>query len=354
MKRNILLLMAVVLAAFALASPVNGLAEGEKDKIKVVATITTYGYIAKFIGGDRVKVTSLAKGDQDPHFVQPKLSLAEKMSDADLFIDTGLDLELWVPALQDVAGNKKILSGANGYVSASAGCKMLEIPKIADRKEGGVHLYGNPHLYNSPVAQRQIAKNIAAGLIKVDPDGKDQYQKNLKKFVRKIDVAMYGKELVDIMGGNKLSKMAESGKLITFLEENSYKDKPLLDYLGGWMKMAMPLRGKKVVAYHKNWAYFSLIFGFKVVEFMEPKPGIPPSPKHVKKVIETIKEQDIKVFLAATYYDQEKIQAVAKKTKVKPVMVAIAVNGQKGQDDVFKVTENILTQLLLGLGEGQP
>jgi ABC-type Zn uptake system ZnuABC Zn-binding protein ZnuA len=350
MKRNAIAL-AFTLLAFVLSSPADSFAKN--DKIKVVATITTYGYIAKVIGGDRVNVVSLAKGSQDPHFVQPKLSLAEKLADADLFIDTGLDLELWVPALQDVAGNKKILSGANGYVSASQGCKMLEIPAIADRKEGGVHLYGNPHLYNSPIAQRQIAKNICAGLKNVDPEGADLYDKNRKAFIKKLDEKMYGKELVKILGGDKLSKLAQKGKLVSFLETNDYKDQPLIDLLGGWMKMAMPLRGKKIVAYHKNWAYFSKIFGFTIVEFMEPKPGIPPSPKHVKKVIETIKKDDIKVLLAATYYDQSKVEAVAKKTNVTPIVVGIAVDGQKGQTDVFKVTENILTQLLAGLGEGQ-
>lgn len=339
---------AVALLAIALAS-----ADGHaKDKkVKVVATITTYGYIAKVVGGDRVKVVSLAKGHQDPHFVQPKLSLAEELSGADLFIDTGLDLEMWVPALQDVAGNKKILSGAVGYVSASKGCHLLEIPKIADRKEGGVHLYGNPHIYHSPVAQRQIARNIASGLGKVDPAGKETYSKNAKKFMAKLDKALFGAELVKILGGDMLAKLAWKGKLIEFLEKNDYKDRPLIDYLGGWMKKAMALRGKKVVAYHKNWAYFSTIFGFRVVEFMEPKPGIPPSPKHVKKVISTIKKQDIKVLIAATYYDQAKVKAVAEKSGVVPVVVGIAVNGQKGQSDVFKVTNNILDRLLSAVGE---
>lgn len=343
MKRKHMI-AAVALLGLVLSSPADTHAKSEK--INVVATITTYGYIAKVVGGNHVKVVSLAKGSQDPHFVQPKLSLAEKLADADLFIDTGLDLELWVPALQDVAGNKNILSGAVGYVSASKGCNLLEIPKIADRKEGGVHLYGNPHLYNSPIAQRQIALNIATGLGKVDPANKDVYKKNARAFIKKIDEAMYGPELVKILGGNKLAKLAEKGKLIPFLEKQTYKDEPLIDSLGGWMKKAMPLRGKKIVAYHKNWAYFSRIFGFKIVEFVEPKPGIPPSPKHVKKVVSTIKKHDIKVLLSATYYDMAKVNAIASKSKVKPVLVGIAVHGQKGQSDVFKVTDNIIESML--------
>ncbi len=315
-------------------------------KVKVVATITTYGYIARQVGGERVSVTTLVKGNQDPHFVQPKLSLAEKLAGADLFIDTGLDLEMWVPALQDAAGNKKIMSGAKGYVSASRGCLLLDVPEIADRKEGDVHIYGNPHLYSSPVAQRQIARNIAAGLTKVDPAGKDVYEENARDLVRRIDDAMFGASLVKILGGDKLAKLASRGKLVAFLEENSYKGDRLIDSLGGWMKKAMPLRGRKIVAYHKNWAYLSKIFGFQIVEYVEPKPGIPPSPKHVKKVVSTIKKKDIKALLSATYYDQAKVKAIASKSGVTPVIVGITVNGKKGQDDIFKVTDGIIDGLL--------
>jgi ABC-type Zn uptake system ZnuABC Zn-binding protein ZnuA len=337
----------IALAAVIVAAALTGSADAlAKKKVKVVATVTTYGYIARQVGGDRVQVETLVKGDQDPHFVQPKLSLAEKLAAADVFIDTGLDLEMWVPALQDAAGNKKIQSGAVGYISASKGCTLLEVPKIADRKEGDVHIYGNPHLYNSPIAQRQIAMNIATGLGKVDPEGKDLYKKNARAFVERIDEALFGPELVKILGGDKLAKLAEKGKLVPFLESNTYKDRPLIDFLGGWLEKAMPLRGKKIVAYHKNWAYFSRIFGFSIIEFVEPKPGIPPSPKHVKKVVETIKKNDIKVLLAATYYDMSKVKAVANKSGVTPVIVGITVDGQKGQDDVFKVTESILDKLL--------
>jgi ABC-type Zn uptake system ZnuABC Zn-binding protein ZnuA len=200
---------AAAIAALALAAPAAALAK----KIEVVATITTYGYIAGEVGGDRVHVTTLVRGDQDPHFVQPKLSLAEKLAGADLFIDTGLDLELWVPALEDAAGNKKIMSGASGYVSASKGCLLLEVVDVADRKEGDVHVYGNPHVYNSPVAQRQIARNVAAGLGKVDPGGKEFYEKNAAAFVARLDEALFGADLVKIIGGDKLAKLAEKGKL---------------------------------------------------------------------------------------------------------------------------------------------
>ena len=339
--------VAVVAAAFACSAIVTPTtAEAAGKKVKVVATISTYGSIAKEVGGDRVEVVSLVPGNQDPHFVQPKLSLSEKLAEADLFIDTGLDLELWVTALEDSAGNKKIMSGADGYVSASKGITMLEVPSTADRKEGDVHVFGNPHVYLSPVNLRQVARNVCAGLTKVDPSGKEAYDANLETFLAKLDEKLFGAKLVGILGGDKLAKLAAQGKLMGFLEENSYEGKPLSGSLGGWMRKAMPLRGMKVIAYHKNWAYFSRVFGVEVIDYVEPKPGIPPSTKHVKKIVSLCKKQGISVLLAATYYDQGKIQSIAKKAKVTPVVVAASVGGKGGVDDVFDVFDGIIDGLL--------
>ncbi len=337
-----LLLAATIAGATALGNAPAAAA----GRVEVVATISTYGYLAKVVGGDRVNVVSLVRADQDPHFVQPKLSLVEKLARADLFIDTGLDLELWVPALQDSAGNKQIMSGAAGYVSASKGIPLLDKVAFADRKEGDVHIYGNPHIYLSPIAQKRIAANIAVGLERVDPGGAALYRRNLRAFTRRMDRALFGAELVRLLGAGKLSKLAEQGRLIAFLDANSYKGKPLIDYLGGWMKLALPLRGHKVVAYHKNWTYFAALFGFEVVEYMEPKPGIPPSPRHVRKVVDTIARGQIKLFIAATYYDGAKIAAVAKRTELDPVVVGVSVGGRGGGADVFAVTDNILTSML--------
>ncbi len=336
-----------VASAFACSAMVaTASAEAAGKKVKVVATISTYGSIAKEVGGDRVEVVSLVPGNQDPHFVQPKLSLSEKLAAADLFIDTGRDLELGVPAPEDSAGNKKIMSGADGYVSASKSIAMLEVPATADRKEGDVHVFGNPHVYLSPVNLRQIARNVCTGLGKVDPAGKEVYEANLASFVGKLDEKLFGSKLVGILGGDKLAKLTAQGKLVKFLEENSYEGKPLVDSLGGWMQRAMPLRGKKVIAYHKNWAYFSKVFGIEIADYVEPKPGIPPSTKHVKKIVSLCKEQGISALLAATYYDQGKIQAIAKKAGVTPVVVAASVGGKSGVDNVFDVFDGIIDGLL--------
>jgi zinc/manganese transport system substrate-binding protein len=318
-------------------------------KLFVVTTISSYGNIAKIVGGDRVQVTSLVAGNQDPHFVRPKLSYSETLAKADLFIDTGLDLELWVPPLEDTAGNKKIMSGGDAYVSISTGIDLLEIPAIADRKEGGVHIYGNPHIYTCPYCLPFMAKNVYTGLAKVDPAGKSQYKKNLDAFEAKIYEKLYGKELVGILGGKVLNKMGAKGKLYDFLQKETYKDKPLLDYAGGWFKQALPMRGKKVVAYHKNWAYFEKFFGIKIMEYVEPKPGIPPTPKHVKHVVDVMKQHNIKVILAANYYDKAKVNSIAKKVDAKPVIVSISAGGQKGVNDVFDVIQQILDNLVPAL-----
>jgi len=346
MRRNSLCI-AIALALGVTMTPQRA----DAGKIKVVTTLPVYAWIAGYIGGDRVETTSLAKGYQDPHFIQPKLSLSEKLASADLFVDSGLDLEMWVPALQDSAGNKKIQSGGVGYVSASKGITLLQKVPVADRKEGDLHVFGNPHFYVSPVHQRQIARNICAGLKKVDPAGASHYEKRKKKFIREIDERMYGVELVTLIGGEKLSKLAIKGKLVPFLEKTDYEGYPLVDRLGGWMKLALPLRGKRVVAFHKNWAYFTAVFGFEIVGYIEPKPGIPPTTKHIEKVVDVVKKNDVDVLLAATYYDTAKVKAVAKKTGVSPVIVGVDVGGQKGLGNGFKVTQNLLEKLVAAVGD---
>ncbi|MFH1438858.1 MAG: metal ABC transporter substrate-binding protein [Pseudomonadota bacterium] len=331
----------------------GGRSAAADKKLNVVTTIATYGNIAKLIGGDKIDVTIFVDGNEDPHFIRPKLSYSEKLAKADMFVDTGLDLELWVPALEDAAGNMKIMSGGSGYVSASSGLKLLEKVDVQDRKEGDVHIHGNPHIYNCPVCLFQVAKNICTGLKKVDPANKSYYKSNLAKFETRLGNKLYGEALVGILGVKVLNKLAAKGKLISFLEEEQFEGKPLIDSLAGWMKQALPIRGRKVVAYHKNWAYFAKVFGLDIVEYVEPKPGIPPTAKHVKHVVDTMKKNNVKVVLSANYYDKAKVKAVAKKVGAKPVIVTISAGGEKGVDDVFDVFDNILNRLVPALTGGQ-
>jgi len=156
------------------------------DKIKVVTTLSTYADIARWIGGEKVEVKYLVEGDQDAHFVRPKPSFAVLLNSADLFVTTGLDLELWVPTLLDMAKNNKIRSGQVGFVAAHVGIDLLEKPSALSRSEGDLHIYGNPHITTSPLNFKIIAENITIGLEKIDPENSDYYRKNLENFQREI------------------------------------------------------------------------------------------------------------------------------------------------------------------------
>jgi zinc/manganese transport system substrate-binding protein len=252
-----------------------------KPNLNIVTTLPDYAYFAKVLGGDRVTVQAIVRGDQDAHFIRPKPSSATALRQADVFIETGLDLELWSQTIIDNSGNSKIRSGQVGYVSAAAGMNLLEKPQTISRAEGGVHIYGNPHITCSPINMKIAVKNIATGLIKNDPEGKEVYLQNLKKLHKEIDERLFGSKLVDILGGDTLCGIAEQDKLIPFLQEQKLEGKPLIEYLGGWMKKMLPLRGTPIVTYHKNWVYFFKLFGLEEAGNVEPKPGIPPSAKHV-------------------------------------------------------------------------
>jgi len=321
------------------------------DKLKVVATLPDYAYFAKLIGGERVDVSYIVQGNQDAHFIRPKPSFVSMVRKADVLIATGLDLELWLPTVIDKSGNRKVRSGEIGFVAASKGVNLLEKPKVLSRIEGGVHIYGNPHITCSPVNMRYVAKNIAIGLEKNDPAGKEYYEKNLKIVLNKLDNSLYGEKLVEMFGGDLLSKLAEKDKLIDFLEKKQYEGKPLIDYLGGWMKKMLPLRGKKIVTYHKNWVYFCRLFGLVEAGTIEPKPGIPPTPKHVADLIELMRKEKIKVILAANYFDKQKVKTVAKKVGAKALIVPLYVGGEKGIDTYFDLVDFWINGLISSFGE---
>jgi len=314
--------------------------------LNVVTTLPDYAFFAKEIGADRVSVKAIVRGDQDAHFIRPKPSFATALRKADVFVATGLDLELWVQTVIDNSGNGNIRSGQSGYVSASTGMNLLEKPKTMSRAEGGVHIYGNPHVTCSPIQMKVAARNIAIGLIKNDPEGKEVYLQNLKELQGKIDESLFGKKLVKMLGGDTLCSLAEKDKLIPFLQEQQFEGKPLIGHLGGWMGKMLPLRGAPIVTYHKNWIYFVKLFGLEESGTVEPKPGIPPSPKHVTGLINLMKERNIGIILAANYFDEQKIKTVAARTNAEAVIVPIYVGGADGTEDYFKLVDYWVEGLL--------
>ncbi len=341
----------ITFIGLALCLTAAALPAAAADEIKVLTTSSSYKPIVEFIGGDLVDVDYIIKGYQDPHIVRPKPSLAVKLKETDLLVATGLDLESWLPALQDMSGNKQIMSGQPGYVSVSAGLDIQEKPTSLDRSEGDVHVFGNPHVHTSPLNGKAIAENIAIGLKKVAPEHADLFEANLKKYKAEIDRRLFGEKLIAMLGSKTLCRLAQKGQLIPFLEKKQYKGKPLIAYLGGWMKKALPLRGKKLVAYHKNWTYFANLFGLNIVGYMEPKPGIPPSPGYVVELIEMMKREGIEIVLAANYFDINKVERVTEMTGAEPVVVALAVGGQPEMKTFFDQFDIWIDTLLEAFGE---
>ncbi len=314
--------------------------------LQVVATLPDYAAIAREIGGDRIIAQAIVQGEQDAHYIRPKPSFVAMVRDADVLLDTGLDLEMWLPTVVDKSGNAKVRSGQAGYVAVAKGLDLLEKPKVLSRSEGGVHVYGNPHITCSPVNMRTVARNIAAGLITNDPQGKAYYQKRTELFVRSLDERMFGKALVEMLGGDTLAELAASGKLYGFLEKQTHEGKPLIEQLGGWMKLMLPLRGKLIVTYHKNWVYFFTLFELEEAGTVEPKPGIPPSPSHVLNLIENMRQRDVRILLAANYFDQHQVKTVAAKVNAEAVIVPLYVGGEQGVETYFGLVDLWVNRLL--------
>ena len=320
-------------------------------QLRVVATLPDYAVLAKAIGGDRIAVETIVRGDQDAHFIRPKPSFVTMVQRADVLISTGLDLELWLPTVINKSGTIRLRSGQVGYIAASKGVRLLEKPANLSRSEGGVHVYGNPHITCSPINMKTAARNICHGLGKNDPGGKAVYEANLTKLLDEIDRRLFGPELVTLIGGKSLCAMAEKGALIPFLQKHKYRNKPLIEALGGWMKEMYPLRGVSIVTYHKNWIYFLKIFGLKERGTVEPKPGIPPSPKHVAELIERMRKEKIKLLLAANYFDAQRIKTVASRVGAAPVIVPIYVGGAANTQDYFMLVDHWIAELVAAAKE---
>jgi len=334
-----------LLAAIAfLALQVVG--HATENRLSVVTTLPDYAVIAEEIGGTRVQVQAIVFGEQDAHYIRPKPSFVAMVRKADVLIDTGLDLEMWLPTGVDKSGNTRVRSGQIGYVAAASGLDLLEKPKVISRAEGGVHVYGNPHVTCSPVNMRTVARNIARGLIKNDPAGTEHYEERLARFLRTLDERIFGAELVDMLGGDTLADLAAKGRLVKFLGENEYEGSPLLDRLGGWMAEMQPLRGASIVTYHKNWIYFVRLFGLEEVGTVEPKPGIPPSPRHVLELTGMMRDRGIRLILAANYFDEQKIRTVASRVDAAPVIVPLYVGGEDGVETYFDLVDLWVRELL--------
>jgi ABC-type Zn uptake system ZnuABC Zn-binding protein ZnuA len=319
----------VILAALVAGSPPTVRAQAQRP-IKVVTTLPTYAAIARAVLGDRGTVTAIAQGAEEPHFVQPRPSFVPLIAGADVFVTTGLDLELWVPALLDKANNPRVSEGGRGYVAAYAGIPLLEVPSTLSRSEGDIHIYGNPHIHTDPINAILVARNVAAGLIRVAPRDSAYFAQHADAFAQHILEALYGPEVVRIVTPQVLLDLALKRGEWAFLQRTTYQGTPLADRLGGWIKQAEPLRGREMVCYHREWVYFSARFGIPCADYLEPKPGIPPSPRHVQEVIEMMRARHIPVVFSPNYFDRRQTQEIASRTGGRAVIVAAQTEGAPG------------------------
>ncbi len=330
---------ALVGTVIAVAGPARA------QELKVVTTLPTYAAIAREVTGDLADVRAIARGDQDPHFVNPRPSFAAAVQKADIFVVTGLDLELWVPAILDRANNPNVLEGAPGNVVAYSGVRLLQVPANVSRSGGDVHVFGNPHIHTDPINGILIARNIAAGLKRVDPEHAAEYDANLADFEARLLQRLFGEEIIALLGAETLFNLARGDQFWEFLSNQSFQAKPLVDYLGGWLAEAAPFRGRRMVCYHKNWAYFSDRFQIECAMYVEPKPGIPAGPGHVEDVMEFIDRENIRVLFAANYFSQRQVERVASRTGAAALMVPEHVEGEEGVDDYFSLIDTWVRRL---------
>jgi zinc/manganese transport system substrate-binding protein len=335
------LILSAFLGAGTLATP----PQSGRAPVRVVATLPVYASIAKAIGGDEVDVVSIADPNEDSHFVRPKPSYALELRRADMFVTTGLDLELWVPALLDKAGNSDVLEGRTGYVTAYTGISLLDIPVAVDRSQGDVHIFGNPHLHTDPLRALQVARNITTGLKRVAPDRAAHFDSGLAAYQLETYERLFGSTLVGMLGGDVLEQLALNGSLFSFLEGNEFEGAPLSHHLGGWLKQGEVLRGQDIICYHVNWSYFEDRFGVNCADYVETKPGISATPRHVAHLIALMRDEGLSVVLAASYFDSGRVDNVASRGNAEAVVVPMQTQARPGLDSYFDLIDLWITEL---------
>jgi zinc/manganese transport system substrate-binding protein len=294
--------------ATLLAATLELLPAAQAKKFNVVTATTDLASLTQEVGGDRINVESIAKGYQDPHFVEAKPSFLLKLRNADLLIVVGLQLEIgWLPPLITQSGNPRIQVGANGYLDASQFAEILEIPQgQITRAMGDVHPLGNPHYWLDPDNGRRIARGIAQKLGEMDPNDAEYFQQRFQDFDR---------------------RLTETDK--------------------NWKVEMAPYYGRKIVTYHNSWPNFAKHFGLQVVGYVEPRPGIPPTPGHTLELIQFMKRESVKIIVVEPYFDLKTPNSIAAATGGKVLVLLPSTGGEKQVTDYFKLFDydiNLLVQ----------
>jgi zinc/manganese transport system substrate-binding protein len=279
-------------------------------KLNVVATTPDLGAIAQEIGGDKIDLTTLAKPTEDPHFVDAKPSFIAKLNRADVLIEGGAELEAgWLAPLLEGARNAKLQAGKPGRVSAAEGVSLLEIPATLDRSQGDIHAAGNPHYLTDPLNAKIVAAHIARALAALDPSNAAAFQSNLKGFEGRID-----------------AKLAE------------------------WQKLLAPNKGRPLVTYHNYWIYFGRRFEIPMELFLEPKPGIPPTPAHLAEVIGKMKAENVKLIAVQPYQNRKTAETVAGHTGA-TVLDWPSFPGGKGTETYLAWMDYLVKSIAQGSGK---
>jgi zinc/manganese transport system substrate-binding protein len=270
----------------------------EAKKLNVVTATTDMAALTQEVGGDKVSVESIARGYQDPHFVEAKPSFLLKLRQADLLVVVGLQLEIgWLPPLITQCGNPRIQVGAGGYLDASQFSEILDVPQgTVTRAEGDVHPLGNPHYWLDPDNGRRIARGIASKLADMDPPDAAYFQERFQDFDKRLGVA----------------------------EQR-------------WDAEMKPYRGRKVVTYHRSFPNFAKHFGLNVIGYVEPRPGIPPTPSHTLEIIQLMKRENCRVILVEPYFDLKTPQSIGRETNSQVVVYLPSVGGEKQVTNYFEL-----------------
>lgn len=333
-------------AALAAAAVTTGGVAGAATPLRICATIPDLGSLAAAVGGDRVTVTVFAKGPEDPHFVEAKPGFVKELSRTDLFVQVGMELEIgWAPVLLQNARNARILSGARGFLDASQAVAAMEVPSgPLDRSMGDVHPRGNPHYLLDPLNGLRVAALIRDRLAELQPDRAAEFSERYGQLRSKIAVALVGEKLAAKYDAEKLALLHEHGKLGEFLAKQG--DAALL---GGWLGAMLPHFGAKAVADHNLWAYFSRRFGLVMTGFLEPKPGVPPTTRHLGEIIEEMKKAGVRLILASAYYDPRHADFVAANTGATVARMANQVGARPGADDYVAMIDYDVRQIVTAL-----
>jgi zinc/manganese transport system substrate-binding protein len=296
--------LAVAVAGVLVLASTPAAAQG---KLNVIATTEDLASIAREIGGDRITVDSLARGYQDPHFVEAKPSFILKLQKADVLVCVGRELEIgWLPPLIQQSRNAKIQAGAAGYLDASLAAAILEIPNgNVTRAMGDVHPMGNPHYWMDPENGKRIAKELADKFSELRSSDSGYFQQQLTSFTTRLDAA----------------------------EKR-------------WLAEMAPYKGTKMVTYHRSFPNFAERFGLEIVGYVEPRPGIPPTPQHTLDLINEMKRQNVKLVLVEPYFDMKTPMSIGRETGAQVLVMPPSVGGVKEASDYFKLFDYDINLLI--------